>query len=35
MAGDDTETERVTFTIANLQTINSKSLYALSPILTA
>jgi hypothetical protein len=29
MAGDDAETERVTFTIANLQTINSKRLYAL------
>jgi hypothetical protein len=27
--GDDTETERVTFTIANLRSINSKRLYAL------
>ena len=26
---DEAETERVTFTIANLRTINSKSLYAL------
>jgi hypothetical protein len=27
--GDDADTERVTFTIANLRTINSKRLYAL------
>jgi hypothetical protein len=26
---DDAETERVTFTIANLRTVNSKRLYAL------